>query len=163
MSTFRAALADRGPTTQQLRYLGAALAYLVAAFHLFHPQRGISRLAALFSTGNAALLATDPRPLLFVLSGVAIVVAVKLVLLGVPRRPVYAAGALLMVTYVASFFGWHLSGHGGFLPMREPAYHGMTPVGAVVAHLQTYPLARVALVLELALAVVLVGLFLREA
>jgi len=156
------ALAEYRPSDQQLRYLGAALAYVVAAIHLFHPRRGFPRLVQFASSGNIDLIALDPRPLLFVLSGVAILVAVKLVLVGYPRRPVYAAGMALMATYVVGYFAWHLSGHGGFLPGRRPLYHGIGPVEAVVSHLRSYPLARVSKVAEIALFVVLGVLYRRE-
>lgn len=158
----RTVLADYRPTDQQLRYLGAALAYLVAAIHLFHPRRGFPRLVQYASSGNLDLVALDPRPLLFVLSGLAILAGVKLVLLGFPRRPVYAAGMALMATFVVGYFAWHLSGHGGFLPGRRPLYHGLGPVEAVVSHLDSYPLARASKLAEVVLFAVLAVLYRRE-
>lgn len=158
----RTVLTDYRPTDQQLRYLGAALAYLVAAIHLFHPRRGFPRLVQYASSGNLDLVALDPRPLLFVLSGLAILAGVKLVLLGFPRRPVYAAGMALMATFVVGYFAWHLSGHGGFLPGREPLYHGLAPHEAVLSHLGGDPWAAFAVVTELLLAAVLVFLLYRD-
>ena len=162
MCAFRPAVSEYVPTDRHLRYIGAALAYLVAAVHLFHPERGFPRLVALVATGNTGLLVSDPRPLLFVLSGVVILAAVKLVLLGLPRRPIYAGGMALVATYLVGYFAWHLSGHGGFLPGRRPNYHGLTPTEAVVSHLQAYPLVQAAVVVELALLVVLAVLYRRE-
>jgi hypothetical protein len=66
---------DRRPTDRQLGYAAAALAYLVAALHLFHPTHGFGRLVLVLSAGPELLVA-DPRPLAFVLSGLALVVAV---------------------------------------------------------------------------------------
>lgn len=162
MATVRDVLAEHGPTDGQLRYLGAALAYLVAGIHLFHPQRGFPRLVVLASTDNLDLLVSDPRPLLFVVSGLAILVGVKLVLLGWDRRPIYIAGMVLMAIYLFGFFGWHFTGHGGFLPGQRPNYHGLGPVEAVVDHLQRYPIARLSKLLELVLLAVLGVLYWRE-
>lgn len=143
-------------------YVGAGLAYIVSGIHLFHPQRGFPRLIALLTTGNASLLGYDPRPVAFVLSGLGIFVGIKLVLLDVQRKRVYGLGVALMATYLVGYFVWHLSGHGGFLPGREPLYHGVGPVEAVVEHLAEYPLARVSKIAEAALIGVLVVLYRRE-
>lgn len=149
-------------TEPRLRYLAAGLAYVVAAIHLFHPRRGFPRLATVLTTGDASLLLSDPRPLAFVLSGFAILAGVSVVHLGVRRRPVYAIGIGLVSLYLVGYVGWHLSGHGGVLPGREPHFHGMHPVEAVMSHLVEYPLARAAKLAELGLLVVLVVLYRRE-
>lgn len=151
------------PTREQpsiegpLPFAAAALAYLVAVVHLFHPTHGFARLALILTT-DVGLLAADPRPLAFVLSAVAILVGVPLVLRGLPERPAYAVGAALMVVYVVGYFAWHLSGHGGFLPGREPLYHGLSPIEAVVSHLTTDPWAAVSVVAEVALCGLLLTL-----
>ncbi len=150
-----------GDPTAYLEYLAAALAYLVAAVHLFHPIHGFERLV-MFLTIDPQLLMFDPRPLAFVLSGVAILTAVPAVSWGYPGERAYLAGIALMATYLVGYFGWHLSGHGGFLPGREPLYHGLAPHEAVVAHLTGDPWAAVAVVAELALAGVLVVLYRRS-
>lgn len=162
MSSLRPALSRVDPTDRQLRYVGAALAYVVAAVHIFHPRHGLSRLVLYLATGNPGLVVSDPRPLAFLLSGLAILAAVKLVLLGYPRRPIYLGGIALTATYLGGYFAWHMTGHGGFLPNRLPQYHGLGPIEAVVLHLRTYPLARIAIVAELLLLVVLVALLVRE-
>lgn len=149
-------------TDTQLRYMGGALAYFVAGIHLLHPQRGLPRLVLIIGTGNASLLISDPRPLAFVLSGFAIIVGVGIAAIGRRRKLIYLLGILLMVAYLVGYFAWHLTGHGGFLPVREPIYHGMHPVEAVVSHLVEYPLARVSKIAEAALLIVLVILYRRE-
>lgn len=149
-------------TVGRLRYAGAALAYVVAVVHLFHPTHGFARLVTLL-VADASLLVGDPRPLAFVLSGLAIVVGVNLLLLlEVPRRPVYALGGLLVGTYVVGYLAWHLSGHGGFLPGREPLFHGLAPHEAVIEHLTSDPWAAVAIASELVLLAVLGLLWNRE-
>lgn len=150
------------PTDAQLNYVGAGLAYLVAGIHLFHPMRGFPRLVGVLNSGDSSLLVHDPRPVAFVLSGVAVLLGVKLVLLDVERKRIYAVGMALMATYLVGYFAWHLSGHGGFLPTREPLYHGLQPIESVVAHLAEYPLARLSKVAELALFAVLLLLYRRE-
>lgn len=145
-----------------LGYIGAALAYLVAAIHIFHPKRGFLRLVTLVTTGNTSLLVVDPRPLAFVLSGLAILLGIKLVIMNIARKRVYALGMVLVATYFVGYFVWHLSGHGGFLPVREPVYHGLHPVEAVVSHLVNYPLAALSKLTEAALFTTLVILYQRE-
>jgi hypothetical protein len=135
---------------------------VVAGIHLFHSRRGFPRLVELVATDNAALLLTDPRPLLFVLSGGAILVGMLLLLWEFPRKPVYVAGMVLMVTYLVGYFAWHLTGHGGFLPGRLPHYHGLSPVAAVVDHLAQYPIARVSKVAEALLLSLLAVLYRRD-
>lgn len=145
-----------------LGHIGAALAYLVAAIHIFHPKRGFLRLVTLVTTGNTSLLVVDPRPLAFVLSGLAILLGIKLVIMNIARKRVYALGMVLVATYFVGYFVWHLSGHGGFLPVREPVYHGLHPVEAVVSHLVNYPLAALSKLTEAALFTTLVILYQRE-
>lgn len=148
-------------TVGRLRYVGAALAYLVAVIHLFHPTHGFLRFVRLL-TIDVTLFLPDPRPVAFVLSGLAIVVGINLLLFDVPRRPIYALGALLLATYIIGYLGWHLSGHGGFLPNREPLYHGLAPHETVIRHLTTDPWAAAALATETVLLAVLGLLASRE-
>lgn len=148
------------PTTQHLRYVGAALAYLVGALHLFHPTIGFPRLVLLLTT-NPAVLYTDPRPVAFVLSGFAIIVGVSVVTIGFPVRVLYGLGMALMLTYISGYFAWHLTGHGGFLPGREPLYHGLTPLQAVLAHLSGDLWAAVTIVAEVLLVGILAVLYYR--
>lgn len=150
-------------TDHHLRYLAAGLAYLVAAVHIFHPKRGFPRLAKILMLNDPMQhLIYDPRPLLFVLSGIAILIGIKLVLFGFPRKPIYAMGMALMAVYFMGYFAWHLSGHGGFLPVREPLYHGLHPVEATVSHLRGYAWARWSKIAEAILFIVLAVLFSRE-
>lgn len=111
---------------------------------------------------DPALLINHPRPLAFVLSAIAIVSGMSLVLFGFLEKPIYALGLLLMVTYIIGYFAWHLTGHGGFLPGREPHYHGVAPHEAVVNHLQGDSWALVAVVTETLLAIILALLYWRE-
>jgi hypothetical protein len=152
----------RRPTDRHLRYAAAALAYLVAALHLFHPTLGFGRLVVILSA-DPGLLVADPRPLAFVLSGLALVVGVPAAAGedGLPRKPVYAAGLGLVATYLVGYFAWHLSGHGGFLPGREPLYHGLAPHEAVIAHMSGEPWAAASVAFELLLGAALVALYRR--
>lgn len=147
--------------SQHLRYAGAALGFVVAAVHLFHPTHGFGRFVTILAA-DPGLFASHPRSLAFVLSGLAIVLGINYALVSGANRTIYALGAGLMAVYVVGYLGWHLSGHGGFLPNRRPIYHGLAPHEAVIAHLTTDPWAAVALVTELALLAVLVVLYRRE-
>ena len=146
---------------QYLGYVAAALTFLVAALHLFHPSHGLERLVLLLLIDPGLLLA-DPRPALFVLSGVGLVVAVPAVLMGVPQRPLYMFGIILMTTYIVGYFMWHLTGHGGFLPGREPLYHGLQPHEAVIRHMIGDLWAVAAVFSEALLAGTLVALYRRK-
>lgn len=148
-------------TVRHLHSTAAALTYLVAAVHLFHPKHGFGRLVLVLMADPGLLLA-DPRPAAFVLSGIALLLAVPVAALGVPRRPLYGLGLALMASYVVGYFAWHLSGHGGFLPGREPLYHGLAPHQAVFSHLGGDPWAAVAVIAELLLAAILVLLLARD-
>ncbi|HKJ59708.1 MAG TPA: hypothetical protein VKA37_10785 [Halobacteriales archaeon] len=141
--------------------VAAALAYLVAVVHLFHPTHGFARLI-LVLTADPGLLLADPRPFAFVVSAAAILLAVPAVIRGYPERRAFALGAGLMLVYLVGYFTWHLSGHGGFLPGREALYHGYTPIEAVTIHLTTDHWAAASVLLESALLVVLVGLLYRR-
>lgn len=150
-------------TDRYLRYIAAGLAFLIAGLHIFHPRRGFPRLVLILGLDDPMRhLLYDPRPLLFVLSGIAIIVGINLVLVGVPRKPIYLLGMLLMVTYFGGYFAWHLTGHGGFLPSRDPLYHGLQPIEAVTAHLREYAWARWTKVAEAILFAILVVLYYRE-
>lgn len=142
--------------------LAAALAYVVAGIHLTHPKLGMPRLVLLLTTDSAWLLASHPRPVAFVLSGLAIIAGVTLAIFGYRRRLLYLLGIALMLVYVVGYLAWHFSGHGGFLPGREPLYHGMTPLEALIAHLTTSPRAVVSKTAEVALLGVLTFLYRRD-
>lgn len=146
---------------RQLEYLGAALTYAVALLHLFHPSDGFGRLV-LLATMAPGLLASSPLPVAFVLVGVVLVLAIPLVLLGAPRKPTYVLGMVLMAALVVGYFAWHLTGHGGFLPGREPLLHGLAPHEAVIAHITTDYWAAASVVAELGLFGVLWTLLARE-
>ncbi|MFB6167674.1 MAG: hypothetical protein ABEJ43_02380 [Haloferacaceae archaeon] len=147
------------PSDRGLAYAGALLTAVVAGIHLFHPEHGLIDLFVLVVVRPVALVA-DPRPLAFVLSGTALFVGLSLVRNAPNRRPYYLAGVAVALTYLVGFFAWHFTGHGGFLPGREPLFHGLSPVENVVVHLVD-PLAAVSKAAELALACVLALLYRR--
>lgn len=161
MANVRNAVGRYRPSNRQLRYLAGMLAYVVAALHLLHPDLGLPRLVLIFEAG-VRLLQYDPRPLAFVLSGLILVLGVNLGLVGYPRERLYLFGMALVGTYFLGYFAWHLTGHGGFLPTRKPLYHGLTPIEAVLAHLQTDPWAAAAKLCEAALFATLAVLYGRE-
>lgn len=143
-------------------YVGFTLALFVAVVHLFHPTHGFPKLLVLLGTGDVSLLLADPRPALFVLSAFGILLGVQFAVADVARNYVYVLGMVLAATYFVGYFAWHLTGHGGFLPGREPLYHGLTPVQAVVTHLASSPLAALAKLSEVALFAVLNVLYRQE-
>lgn len=148
-------------TARRLRHAGAALAVLVALLHLLDPNHGLLELFALLYTAPGALV-FDPRPAAFVLSATALLVGVALSRNAPNRRPYYGAGIVLALTYVVGYLAWHLTGHGGFLPGREPLLHGVSPVQNVVRHLTGDLWAAASMASELVLAGVLAALLRRE-
>lgn len=160
MTALRTVVTEQRPTDRQLRYAAAGLAYIVAILHLFHPKLGLPRLIAYVSIGQPFL---DPRPAAFVLSGGVIMLAVILVALGAPRKPIYLLGMLLMLTYLVGYFAWHYTGHGGFLPGREAYGHGeLGPLENVVVHLADDWWARASKLAETILFGILALLYYRE-
>ena len=137
-----------------LRIVSAGLAFLVASIHLYW---GMPRLIAYLNVGTMP----DPRPPLFVLSGVAILIGVTIVAAGGDRRPIYVAGMALMVTYMLGYVAWHtVLGHGAFWPWGPGGHaHGGNPVVVIAEHLAADPLALVSKLAELALLAILAGLY----
>ena len=140
------------------RLVAAGLAFLIAIVHLYW---GMPRLTAYLMAGTMP----DPRPPLFVLSGVAILVGVSIVAAGGDRRPIYVAGIALMLTYLLGYVAWHtVLDHGGFWPWGPGGHaHGGNPVVVIAQHLLADPLALVSKAAELCLLVLLVVLYRREA
>lgn len=147
---------------EHLGYVGAALAYIVAGIHLFHPKLGFPRLVLLLATGNAQLLVTDPRPLVFTVTALAIVAGITLAIFDADRAWMYPLGMTVVAAYFVGYFAWHLSGHGGFLPGRQPLHHGVNVVDAIISHVNVSLTAAVSKVAELALLVVLGVLYRRK-
>ena len=149
------------PVDRRLSVAGVVLTVVVAGVHLLHPDHGIPGLAVALAT-RPSILVADPRPLAFVLSGTALLVGLSLSRNAPDRRPYYLAGAAVALTYVVGFFAWHFTGHGGFLPGREPLLHGLSPLENVIAHLTGDPWAAIAKGTELAMIAVLGVLYFRD-
>lgn len=165
MSTADSSELSRGPppdsSTRTYSYVGAALAVIVAGIHVFHPKLGLPKLVTLV-LADPALLVFDPRPLAFVVSGLALLVGLLLVGTAQRKRPFYLAGTLLATVYLVGYFAWHFTGHGGFLPGRQPLFHGLSPLENVLAHLTGDVLAAVSKASEVAMVGVLALLYQRE-
>lgn len=146
-----------GFDVQELRYLGAILAVIVAGIHILHPQLGGPRLLLHLQAGTLF----DPRPLAFVLSGFLIVFGILLVYNGLFVRQIYLAGIGLMLVFLLGYVAWHTAlDHGGFWP-HIPA-HGHDDIGVIEAvwlHLSSDATAAVSKLHELALLVVLAVLY----
>lgn len=162
MSEVYSRLREYRPSNQHLRYAAGTIALLVAALHLFHSQHGLQRLVILLSV-DPALLISHPRPIAFTLSAAAIVIGIYLVVFDVLKKPVYILGMLLMLTYIIGYFAWHYTGHGGFLPGREPHYHGdVTPLETVISHMRGDAWARASKFFESVLLILLAVLYRQE-
>ncbi len=140
----------------RVELLAGGIALGVAAIHLYW---GIPRFTAQATVGSY----TDPRPLAFVLSGHAIVLAITLVLLGViePSR-LYLFGLTLMIIHLVGYGAWHtVLSHGGVVDptatshshVHESTSHMLSEIvwnlTIVLEHVVNSPLAFLSKSLEL--------------
>ncbi|MEA1930175.1 MAG: hypothetical protein U9O06_01295 [Euryarchaeota archaeon] len=138
-----------------VRYAAGLLAVAVAAIHLYW---AFPRLFTQFQAG----MVPDPRPALFIISGVAILFGIAQILDGRDPEPIYLAGIGLMLVYLIGYVVWHAySGHGGFFWPWAPApiTHDQSTVSLVVEHLLATPLDLASKILETLLLGLLVVLY----
>lgn len=138
------------------------MALVVAAVHLYW---GIPRFVAYASIGAMP----DPRPLAFVLSGHAILIALTLIVLGVlDRRRTYLPGMVLMAAHLVGYVAWHtLLAHGvptayGPVGHGHPYHDVQEATLVVVEHVLNSPLALVSKLAELGLLVLLIWFWSEE-
>lgn len=147
------------PRRESLQGATAVLAVAVAGIHLYW---GIPRFTAYASVGRMP----DPRPLAFVLSGHAIMIAITLVAAGrLEVRRTYLPGIALMLVHLVGYAAWHTVLAHGAGPAAGSG-HGHTHLtlwtgpGIVLGHLVNSPLALLAKTTELAVLVLLGVLYL---
>lgn len=140
----------------RLHVLAGGIALGIAGIHLYW---GIPRFTAQATVG----LYTDLRPLAFVLSGHAIVLAITLVLLGrLKTDRLYLPGLVLMVIHLVAYAAWHtVLSHGGVVaPSGANHSHPHESTRTVLStiawnlhlvleHVENSPMALVSKVLEL--------------
>jgi hypothetical protein len=133
-------------------------AHLVVVVGIIHVSLGLYNWFRWLNAGF--LVPRDLRWPLFVVSGLALIAGLFIAAQGRHRRTLYAAGIGLMIVYVVGYFSWHLGGHG--FVFREPTPH-QGPVGQfLLDHLFAGPVKFLAIVSEVALAVVLAYLLVKE-
>jgi hypothetical protein len=139
-----------------IRYLAGALAAAIAAIHI-GSDFGFRKLVLYAQAGQFP----DPRPFLFVGSGMLIFLGIARVLDGHDPTPVYLGGIALMVAYLIGYPLWHTGlAHGAFWVWGpEPITHDEAAWRVVLAHLGNTPLAAVSKLLELALLGLLTVLY----
>lgn len=142
-----------------LRYLAGALAVAVAMIHI-GSEMGFRNLVLYIQTGQFP----DPRPLLFVGSGIAIFLGIARILDGSDPKPIYLAGIALMITYIFGYVLWHTGlDHGGFWPWGpEPISHSEPAWQVLLDHMRADQLGVVSKLLEATLAGVLALLYRRD-
>ena len=147
----------RRETSTHLAPLAGGVAGLIAILHLAHPTHGLVRLVQSVQLG--ALY--DPRPLLFTLSGLAIIAGLTLGYAGADRRPLCLLGIGLMLVYILGYVGWHaFLGHGAFWPGIESTGHSDQFVLETVGlHLFNDAIALVSKLAEVTLLALLVALY----
>jgi len=144
-----------------LEFAAVQLAAVVAGLHLYW---GLPRFVTAVQIDQP--IYWDPRPLLFIVSGVAIIVALLLVrqqLLS--RLRAYALGIGLMLTYILGWAYWHLGGHMAVLPWVEDTHghsHGGNPIVILADHLVASPIDAISKTTETLLLLTLVLLVYAE-
>ncbi|RQG90679.1 hypothetical protein [Natrarchaeobius chitinivorans] len=143
--------------TRFLRVCAGGLAVLVAWLHLLHPEYGYEHLLRYIEYGTVY----DPRPPLFVGSGLAIFAGIVLAFKGVGKRRVYLLGIALMGVYLLGYVAWHtVLDHGAFWPHIDPHHHDdVGLVESMVAHLQADTIAMVSKTAETVLLFLLAVLY----
>lgn len=145
-------------TRSMFLLVGANIAFMVAGTHLL---MGI-RYWLLYARGGF-YVPPDARVPLWTVSALAIFAGMVALYLGAPRRPIYALGAGMMVTYILGYFSWHLGGHGQFyLGVGRPHLHGADLGTFLLDHLFAGVLETLSITLEVTLFAILVGLLLDE-
>lgn len=136
------------------------LALVVAGIHLYW---GIPRFTNYVAVG----VMPDPRPVLFVLSGHAILGAITLVVLGVvDKRWTYLPGMALMAAHLVGYAAWHTVFSHGVAHSTETTSHvhavphDQAVISVVLEHLVNSPMALVSKLAELALLGLLLWLYL---
>jgi len=110
----------RRQTAANLLPITAGIAVLVGALHFFHPTHGFPRLVQY----ARFLVAPDPRPFAFTLSGLALFAGVALGVADIHRKKLYLLGSAMMLTFLVGYGAWHtLLDHGAFWPGIESGTH----------------------------------------
>lgn len=140
---------------ETLIQLTGLLAVIVAGLHLYW---GIPRFLLYASIGSMP----DPRPIAFVLSGHAILIAVTLVPAGVLQaRSLYLPGIALMVIHISGYAAWHtVLSHGVSGTDHTHGTHNLLDqFHIVLEHVVNSPLALSSKTAEFAVLVFLVVLY----
>ena len=115
------------------RVVGVQAAAVSAVIHLIE---GLPDLAVYLPL----LSFRDPRPYLFVPSGLLLLAIAGALLYGYRYRRLYSLGAGVMGVYLVGYVWWHLTDHGGLVPAHDVA----NPVAEIASHLVADPPALVA-------------------
>lgn len=155
--SFMSSMASRAVPIKDFRYAAGLLAGIVGGIHLLHPDLGLPRLITHLQVGTFF----DPRPIVFTLTALLIAVGLLLFRSGFYPRVIYAAGIVLMVTFIGGYVAWHtFLNHGAFWPHIPATPHNdLGYLESVYLHLIGDPVALVSKFHELALLGVLVVLF----
>jgi len=136
-----------------LRLIAGVLAVVVAGLHAYWALPDMARQLSVRQF-------PDPRPAVFLLATMAMLMGVVLLLQGFDPLPIYVGGVGLMITFLGGYVAWHtVLEHGAFWPGRQAhGHHGAGAVEIVIDHLAADAFALVSKVTELVLLVVLVAL-----
>ncbi|KTG11657.1 hypothetical protein AUR64_00245 [Haloprofundus marisrubri] len=120
------------------RLVAGQAAFVAATIHLWW---GFPRMLAYLQAGSFV----DPRPYLFVPSGLVLLGVVGAMLLGRRDKALYAVAAAVLAAYVLGYAWWHLGDHGGLVP----GGHALGPLATILEHLLAQPRDFVSMFAEL--------------
>ncbi|GAA0214532.1 hypothetical protein [Halobaculum roseum] len=138
-------------TASVLRVLGVQAALVSAAIHLIEGVPDLLVYLPLLSF-------RDPRPYLFVPSALLLVGVAAVIVRGSHDRRLYSLTVGVLLTYSAGYAWWHLTDHGGLVPRHDVT----DPVGEILAHLATDPVALVSFAAQAVGAAAFLALFVAD-
>lgn len=150
----------RGTALGSLTWPELVTAHLALVVGVMHVSLGVLNWVKWLSAGF--LVPRDVRWPLFVLSGALLLAGLFIALVRAPSRRLYVGGIVLSVGYVVGYFGWHVGGHRPLLVVGPGTGHSGPLVSELLAHLFAGPVEFLAIVTELALAVMLALLLLTD-
>ena len=140
-------------TAKRTRLLRLAAVQLATIVGMLHVWLGIREWS--YYRGDV-FWPPDIRVVLWTLSGLVLLVGVSIVVLEeMTDRRVYAAGAVLSMTFILGYYSWHLGGHRSFFVAGDPQHQGVGPIEFLVSHAVAGPVEFFALLTEAALLLVL--------
>jgi hypothetical protein len=129
---------------------------LVVVAAMLHVALGVFNWQRWFEAGF--LVPEDTRWPLFIVSGIALLLGTAIAHTRENRRPFYAAGIAVMLSYVVGYFAWHLLGHRQYILFGQGVGTEQPSLQWFLDHLLAGPVEFGAIVVEVTAIIVLAAL-----